>query len=133
MNNTITLYFVTTIHIIVIMLVLLIPFTDSNYLLTLYVIFIPFMVLHWILNDNTCCLTVMEKTIKEQITGKNVDKNDCITYKLISPIYDFNKNHKEFETFTYSLTFILWLTASYKLYDKYSNNEITSFESLITI
>ena len=64
-NNSM-LYIISIIHIIIIILVLTIPFTNSNYLLCLYIITIPFIILHWILNDNTCCLTIAEKYFREK-------------------------------------------------------------------
>ncbi len=129
----ILLYFITILHIIVIMFVLLSPFSNSNYLLLLHVVFVPFIMFHWYINDNTCCLTLAEKMIMEKTTGKEVDISECITYKLIAPIYDFNKNHKDFETFTYALTTFLWMISSYNLYSKYNNGEIKTFKQLMTI
>ena len=94
----------TILHIAFILFVILVPLTNSNYLLFTYSIFIPFMILHWILNDNTCALTYIEQYVRTKITGKPSDKKDCITYKLISPIYDFNKNYNSFSTFIYIIT-----------------------------
>ena len=127
------IYFITIIHIIVILFVLLSPFSNSNYLLFMHFVIVPFIMFHWIMNDNTCCLTVAEKMIKEKVYNRQVDMNECITYKLIAPIYDFNNNHKNFEIFTYILTISLWLISGYKLYTKIEDHQITSFKDLMKL
>jgi hypothetical protein len=131
-NNSM-LYIISIIHIIIIILILTIPFTDSNYLLSLYFITIPFIMLHWIINDNTCCLTFAEKYFREKTYNKTVNIEDCISYKIIAPIYDFNKNNNDFSTFIYALTFSLWSIASYKLYNKYETGQIKNIIDLFKL
>ena len=99
--NDSLLMLINIIHLIVIIFVLAAPFSNSNYLMLLHVIVIPFIILHWILNNNTCCLTVAEKYIREKNTGMVVKEDECFTYQLVAPIYDFNKNHEAFATFIY--------------------------------
>lgn len=111
---------ITLLHFIVILFVVLVPFSSSKNLLILHFIIVPFIALHWVFNNNACCLTLLEKSIMEHASGKKVKMNECMTYKLIAPIYDFNDNNKEFEMFTYSVTLILWMITGYKLYyEKY--------------
>ena len=125
------MYFITILHIIVIMFVLLTPFTNSNYLLFLHFTIVPFIVFHWIINDNTCCLTVAEKKIKEYTYGKNVEMDECLSYKLIAPIYDFTNNYKDFEMLSYLLVGVAWSMSGYKLYSKISNHQITNIHDLL--
>ena len=131
-NNSM-LYIISIIHIIIIILVLTIPFTNSNYLLCLYIITIPFIILHWILNDNTCCLTIAEKYFREKTYKQNINIEECISYKLIAPIYDFNKNNNDFSVFIYALTISLWSIASYKIYNKYETGQIKNFIDLMKL
>ena len=114
-------------------MVLTIPFTNSNYLLCLYIITIPFIILHWILNDNTCCLTIAEKYFREKTYKQNINIEECISYKLIAPIYDFNKNNNDFSVFIYALTISLWSIASYKIYNKYETGQIKNFIDLMKL
>ncbi|MBA42470.1 MAG: hypothetical protein CMF62_00485 [Magnetococcales bacterium] len=82
------------------------------------------MMLHWVLNDNTCFLTTVERKLRKKMTGaKNVD-DDCVTCKLIEPIWDFRKNYETFTNFIYIITISLWLTSSCKLCYKYYTGQI---------
>ena len=89
--NNVLLLFINIIHLMVILFIIIIPFSGSNYLLSLYIIIIPFIILHWLINDNTCCLTLLEKKIRSSINGQEIDKEDTYMHKLIAPIYDFKK------------------------------------------
>ena len=115
-----------------VLFVVLTPFFGNNYFLMLHVMSIPFMMLHWVANDNNCALTLMEKKIREKIYGK-VNKNDCFTCKIIEPIYDFKNNYKERATFIYSVTTLLWLISLYKLNKKYRDGKIKNFYDLMKI
>lgn len=87
--------------------------------------------LHWVINDNTCVLSVLEHKIRQKMNnGAPIDKNECFTAKLINPIYDFKENNKEYSTFIYLLTTCLWAISLSKLYYKYKSGEIKSFGDL---
>ena len=133
-KDSIALVIITILHIIVILFVLITPFTNYNYFLFMHAIIVPFIMLHWYLNNNACSLTIAEKEIRKRMNGgnKNVDDDECYTYKFIAPIYDFNKNHEEYSNFIYILTSGLWIISLYKLYTKFSNGSITSFADLMT-
>lgn len=124
---------INIIHLIVILFVLIAPFSNSNYLLLLHAIIVPFIILHWLLNNNTCCLTLMEKYIREKNTGTNCKEGDCFTYQLVAPIYDFNKDHEAFSTFIYVLTFSLWFISIYNINTKIYDGEIKTINDLCII
>ena len=132
LNDSI-LTLITVLHLIVIIFVLVAPFSNSNYLLTLHAIIVPFILLHWILNNNTCSLTVAEKFIRQQAYGENANESDCFSYKFIAPIYDFNKNHEAYSKFTYVLEVGLWGTSIYNLSWKYKTGEIKNVSDLMKI
>jgi hypothetical protein len=125
--NDSILFLISVLHIMVILFVVCAPFSNSNYLLIMHIIIIPFIILHWYLNNNTCSLTVMEKFIKDKTEGQNTNREDCFSYKFIAPIYDFNKNTKDFSNFTYIITIGLWLISVYSLLNKIKIGEINSF------
>ncbi len=131
--NESILLLINILHIIVILFVVCTPFTNSNYLLMMHVLIVPFIMLHWALNNNTCSLTVMEKFIREKAYGVDVQDDECYAYKFIAPIYDFNKNHEAFSDFTWIATFTLWSISVFKLVDKIYSNEITDFVDLVRI
>lgn len=124
---------INIVHLIVIIFVLATPFSNSNYLLLLHIIVIPFIILHWLLNNNTCCLTVAEKYIREKNTGTAVKEDDCFTYQLVAPIYDFNKDHEAFSTFIYILTISLWFISVYNISNKICTNQIKTINELFLI
>ena len=99
----------------------------------LHAIVIPFIILHWLLNNNTCCLTVAEKYVREKNTGFSVKEGDCFTYQLVAPIYDFNKEHQSFSTFIYLLTISLWIISVYNISNKICKGEINTINDLCLI
>jgi hypothetical protein len=127
------LLLITVLHLIIVLFIIITPFLNSNYLLTLHVITVPFIIFHWIINNNTCSLTVAEKLIRKKTYGDILNDNDCFTYNLIAPIYDFNKNYEDFSKFIYFFTFTLLSISSYKLFIKFYNKEILSFNDLSKI
>jgi hypothetical protein len=128
-NETILL-FINVLHIIVILFVLCAPFSGSNYFLTMHIIIVPFILLHWVLNNNTCSLTVAEKFIREKTYGNPVKNDECFSYKFIAPIYDFNKNYEAYSTFSYLLTITLWSVSVYNISTKINNGNIKTFHDL---
>jgi hypothetical protein len=124
--NKLCLQLITFIHILFILFVIVIPFTNNNYFLLLHAIIVPFVMLHWILNDNTCILTIIEKNMREQLYGVVPDKEECFTCQLIEPIYDFKNNYESMSTAIYLITIGLWFISVYKLYSKWQSGEITS-------
>lgn len=87
--------------------------------------------LHWYTNDNNCALTMMEKKIRKNIYGIEPDPNECFTYNLIAPIYDFKKNNADMSTIIYLVTFALWIYALVRLYLNYRYGKFTKFEDLV--
>ena len=124
--SCILLYIILAMHVLLMLFILLVPFFGSNYLLTMHFIIVPFIILHWVVNNNTCALTIMEHKIRETMTGTVCDVNDCITYRIVSPVYDFNKNYNNFSSIIYIITISLWLISAYRLYSKYKSGEIRS-------
>lgn len=131
--NDSLLILINIIHLVIIVFILAAPFSDSNYLMLLHIIVVPFIMLHWLLNNNTCCLTVAERYIREKTVGTNVNPEDCFTYKLIAPIYDFNKDNEAFSAFIYIITISVWLLSVYNISNKLCNGEITKIEDLAKI
>lgn len=131
--NDSILFFISVLHVLVILFVVCTPFSNSNYLLLMHIIIVPFIILHWYINNNSCSLTAMEKIIKDKTAGQNTDKEDCFSYKFIAPIYDFNKNTKDFSKFTYILTIGLWIGSIYSFISKIYNKEIDSFFDIYKI
>lgn len=54
-------------------------------MLVLHLIMIPFLWMHWLLNDDTCALTLIEQKLR------GLDASDCkkksFFFNLVSPVY----------------------------------------------
>ena len=131
--NELIIQLIAFVHILYILFIIIVPFTNSNFLLLIYVVFVPFMMLHWVLNDNTCVLTLIECNLRTQLYGEAPKKDECFTSRLIEPIYDFKSNYESMSTAIYVITIALWALAVYKLYSKYTCGEITSFDDLFLL
>jgi len=129
--NDSILTLITVLHLIVILFILIAPFSNSNYLLTLHIIIIPFIMLHWWLNNNTCSLTMAEKFIRQQAYGDIPNMDECFTYKFISPIYDFNKNYESYSTFSYLALGTLWGISVYNITYKINDGKIKNINDLL--
>lgn len=57
---------ISVIHISLICFIVIVPFTNSNYLLMMHAMIVPFIIFHWVLNNNMCALTLVEKKLKRK-------------------------------------------------------------------
>ena len=103
--------FVKIIHILFICWVLIVPFIQNRNQLEFYSLFIPFLFLHWALNDDNCALTTIEK----KITGKT-DNKDTFIGSIVSPIY--NLDDSDLSKFNKIVAFALWMYVMYRLHGK---------------
>jgi hypothetical protein len=127
------LYLIKVLHLVVILFIVVTPLLNINYLLLLHIITIPFIMFHWILNNNTCALTIAEHIITEKITGKPVDPRESFMSNLINPVYDFAHNYKELDIMLYIVVSILFLISLMKLIKKKLDGDIKTFTDLFRI
>lgn len=125
------LYLIVILHFMFVMFVILTPFVGNNYFLLLHAVMVPFMMVHWYTNDNSCALTMMEKNLRKKLYGVEPDPNDCFTYNLIAPVYDFNKNNTDMSIIIYLITFGLWGYTLARLYSNYRNGKLSKLDDLI--
>lgn len=129
----ISLRIISLIHILFILFVVLSPISNSNYILMMHLILIPFMVFHWILNDNTCMLTIIERHLRKKIYGDKYKEDECFTCNLIEPVYNFIDDYKVFNKLIYGVTLSLWLLSGIKLYMKYNKGLINDWKDLFKL
>ena len=129
--NYINQYFIPVLilHILFSIFILFTPFYGNNYLLLLHVIILPFVMSHWIINDQSCALTLMELKFRELIYD-NVKREDCFFASLVEPVYNLDKLFKNDTYILYFFTSFLWITSLSKLILKYRNNEIKKLSDL---
>lgn len=124
------LYLITLCHLALVIFIVVTPFVGSNYMLLMHSVIMPFIMMHWLLNDNTCALTLAEQKIREHITGIPCDKTECFTCKLIDPIYDFKANNIDSTCAIYTISILLWLISIGRLLFKYQSGDISTFSDL---
>jgi hypothetical protein len=124
---------VTLLHTLFVLFVVLAPFVNSNYILLLHACSMPFLMLHWFVNDDTCVLTIIERQLRKQIYGEEYEEEDCFTCNLIKPVYNFVDNYKTFSKLIYMFTTIFWLISFGKLFCKFRNGEITNWKQFFII
>ena len=106
-----TNYLVKLVHVIFVLCVLLVPFFGSREDLELYTLIIPFLLLHWTLNNDICALTELEKVVK----GTN-DTNKTFMGKVIGPIYKLDDT--VVNEMAKMISFMLWAFVMFKLHRK---------------
>ena len=121
---------ISLLHLLFLIFTITSPFANSNYFMLLHSIFIPFLILHWITNDDKCVLTIAEKQIGKKIHGDKYEINECFTCKVIEPVYNFKKNNGSHTRLIYASTLILWFISIYRLINKYRSGEIKNWRYL---
>jgi hypothetical protein len=84
--NTIFANVIKLLHIILILLMIAIPFSSDKQVLSLYVFFSLFIILHWILNEDACALTAMEQYLR------GVNKTESFIGNLVGPVFKLNSD-----------------------------------------
>ena len=94
--------FIRILHILIVLWLIIVPFTNIEPLLVLHLIMMPFLWLHWILNDDTCSLTIMEMKLRgiEQPC-------ESFFYNLVSPVYKIRD--EEVRVAAWWASIVLWL------------------------
>ena len=124
---------ISILHLAFVGFVVLVPFYGNSYLRLVHAIILPFIMGHWIANNNSCALTLMEKKVREHLHGGSVDNKDCIVANIIEPVYDFVANNKQHAVLIYIITFSLWAASVYKLYNTIKSGEIKSPIDLLRV
>lgn len=133
MSNKVKLKIVVLCHVLLVCFVVISPFISSNYILFMHSFVVPFIMMHWIMNNDTCALTIMEKKLRQEITGKIEVKEDCFTCKIIEPVYNFKNSYKSQSKLIYAFTTILTLISMVRLFGRYKCGKIKSIYDLFLL
>lgn len=100
-------------HLLFIVFMIVAPFTKSQELVALHFLIVPFLYVHWLTNDATCCLTILEKNLRGCT-------DDCtFFYQLLSPVYKFHEQDINYGVWLGSV--LLWLVSWYRMHkEKYA-------------
>lgn len=117
-------FIIQIIHVFVLLFVFLTPFLGDEYLLTLHLIIIPFIMLHWLTNQDVCALTELEKIVRggcvdtETFFGQvmiPIYKDETFMGRIISPFYKFEDEETEKKAVWIGLI-LLWIITVIRLY-----------------
>jgi len=131
MLDRIMLFIISLLHIMVILFVISGPLFNSNYLLFLHAYFICFLMMHWLMNNNMCVLTMAENKIRQNLYG--YDDNTGYIARIINPIFNFKNDNEWISTIIYVSCILLFLTSIYKLYNRYKNGYIKKITDMLII
>lgn len=72
---------VAALHCVLVLFMVWAPFSRNRHALVAHLLLTPFLWLHWLANDDTCALTMLEKQLR------GVSDSHSFFYKLVSPVY----------------------------------------------
>lgn len=99
-------------HITFLIFVLFVPFFGNEFLLTYHFITIPFVVLHWLTNNDICALSVFESKLR------GIDENKTFIGRIVKPVYNLQNIHY------YIVAISLWFITTYRLQSEYDFEQI---------
>lgn len=94
-------------HILFVLWVLAVPFTDNEPMLVLHLMVMPFLWLHWAVNDDTCALTLAERHLR------GVGSEESFFHNLVSPVYKIRDDDLRVVCWWFSVG--LWLVTLSKV------------------
>lgn len=109
MTHDLTATAISILHGIIFILNVVVPFLNDEHLLQLYVICVPFMWLHWMTNNDTCALTLMESKLR------GISSNDTYLHRIISPVYKFQSKEAQHRAW-WLISYVLWVIAVIKFF-----------------
>ena len=105
-------------HIVLILFVLLVPFTNNVFLIIINLVIIPFLFIHWITNNDVCFLTDIEKKLRN--TTKS---SQTFIGSLVGPVFKLKNIDDYNRLIVYSISLISLLFSYYK-FKKLQNDSI---------
>ena len=79
------------------------------------------------MRSNICCLTLTEKVIMKKIFKNNYNDENCISCKIIDPIYAIPNNYNDYMSIIYIILITLWIIAIYRLHNMYKNGTLHKY------
>ena len=88
---------VRLLHGLLVLFMIVAPFTNNCEWVFIHSIGVPFLYIHWVLNNDTCALTEVEKIL----TGKK-SNTDTFIGSVVSPVYKLDSGEIKM------ITLLLW-------------------------
>jgi hypothetical protein len=109
MDNLLLANLISIFHIIIVLFMLIAPFSKIPAFLILHIVFSICLFVHWSTNSNICSLTLFEGQFR------GIKDIDTLSYQFISPIYDISKT--DASNLAWIITFIMLCISVYYLYN----------------
>jgi hypothetical protein len=100
---------IRTLHWSLVIFILGIPFFGGEADLTLHMVIVPFLMLHWITNQSVCALTEIEKYLR----GKT-DDDETFFGQVVGPVYKFRTKGLE-NIMLWGVLLTLWMVTIFRL------------------
>jgi hypothetical protein len=107
-DNHILANCISLFHLLVIVFVLLAPFSETPYIQILHVTLCITLFVHWAFNNDTCALSIIESKLR------GLDYNDSYSYKFIAPLYNISET--DWSKIVWIITGVAMTISLYKLY-----------------
>lgn len=101
MQSTVLANLCWLLHIMFVLWVVITPFTHNEPMLVLHLMVMPFLWFHWVLADDTCALTLMERHLR------GVPSDESFFHNLVSPVYKIRD--KDLRAASWIASVVLWL------------------------
>ena len=114
-------------HVVFFLFMILAPFMKYKVFNVLYLIIAPFILFHWMLNNDTCALTELEKHLR----GTSQSKNTFFG-SLVGPVYNLDKHPDVSMLVVRFILVLLWFIALYNVRKKRANDPIDKIYKMFT-
>ncbi len=94
---------VSVLHAAFLMFMVWAPFSGNKLALVVHALVTAFLWVHWLLNDDTCALTLLEKKLRGCADGAS------FMYNLVSPLYKVRD--ADVRAWSWAASVLLWLTS----------------------
>jgi hypothetical protein len=99
---------ISVFHILIIVFVLLAPFSNIPYIHVLHIAGSLTLFVHWAFNNNTCALSVIESKLR------GLDYTESYSHKFIAPLYNISQT--DWSNVVWIVTATAMSISLYKLY-----------------
>ena len=107
-------------HLVFFVFMLYCPFSKQKVFNLFFLITAPFILLHWVTNNDVCALTEVEKILR----GGKCESKDTFFGSLVAPVYNFDKHPYVSAMLLRSVLIVLWFIAFYNVKQKRDNDPI---------
>ncbi len=105
-------------HVLIVLFIIITPFTNMISLLILHVTFSICLLLHWKANSNVCSLSMLESYLR------GVDRDSTFSHQFIAPIYDISSS--DWCHISTIITLVLLFISLSKLFKIFSSDHFSA-------